>query len=155
MTSSESSKRNKSSMSSYKQEDALALKEELLAQAPDSNLEIVEAVRRARHVSGMTQAEYAAATGVSLPTLSSVERGKGSPTLATINALLLPLGLQLGVVKSFQGKITGRPWRRPNVQDNDRAVQQRQASPKLKFDQPRKSLTSQSTGRSSRKTDSR
>ena len=133
---------------SYKEEDAVALKEALLSQAPESNLEIVEAVRRSRHVSGMTQAEYAAATGVSLPTLSAIERGKGSPTLATVNALLLPLGLQMGVVRAFQGEITGRPWRRPNLQDRDRgAVQKRQSSPKLRFNQPRKSLTSAPRGR--------
>lgn len=141
MTSTPPGKRPKNLVSSYKDEDAVALKEALLAQAPESDLEIVEAVRRARHVSGMTQAEYAAATGISLPTLSAIERGKGSPTLATVNALLLPLGLQLGVVKAFQGEITGRPWRRPNLQELDRDVQKRQSAPKLRFNQPRKALT--------------
>lgn len=141
MTSTPSGKRPKNLVSSYKDEDAIALKEALLDRAPESDLEIVEAVRRARHVSGMTQAEYAAATGISLPTLSAIERGKGSPTLATVNALLLPLGLQLGVVKAFQGEITGRPWRRPNLQDLDKDVQKRQSAPKLRFNQPRKALT--------------
>lgn len=147
MTSTPAGKRPKNLVSSYKDEDAIALKEALLAQAPESNLEIVEAVRRARHVSGMTQAEYAAATNISLPTLSAIERGKGSPTLATVNALLLPLGLQLGVVRAFQGEVSGRPWRRPNLQDLDKDVQKRQSAPKLRFNQPRKSLTTTSRGR--------
>lgn len=141
--SSEKSTTTKTPVSSFKDEDALALKQALLDEAPKSNLEIVDAVRRARHISGMTQAEYADATGISLPTLSSIERGRGSPTLATINALLLPLGLQLGVVHAFQGKVSGRPWRRPNVQEIDRGLKQRLSAPQLNFNQPRKALTTQ------------
>lgn len=134
-------KRSNTPVSSFKEEDAVALKATLLDEAAESNLEIVEAVRRCRRIAGMTQAEYAAATGVSLPTLSAVERGKGSPTLATINALLLPIGLQLGIVKAFDGKVSSRPWRRPNIQEIDKEVQKRQAAPKLEFNQPRKSLS--------------
>lgn len=140
---SEKSSTTKSPVMNFKEEDAVALKERLISQAPKSDLQIVEAVRRARHVAGMTQAEYAAATGVSLPTLSSIERGKGSPTVATLNALLLPLGLQMGVVRAFDSDISGRPWRRPNVQRQDREVHRRQAAPQLDFDQPRIALTVQ------------
>ena len=135
-----SQKPSKSLVSSYKEEDALAMKEALLALAPESSLEIVEAVRRARHVAGMTQLEYADATGVSLPTLSAIERGLGSPTLATLNALLVPLGLQMGVVKMFEGKVSSKPWRRPNLQALDSDVKKRQSAPKLRFNQPRKVL---------------
>ena len=143
MSNEKSNTQIKNPVSNFKDEDAVALKESLLNEAPESHLEIVDAVRRARHVAGMTQAEYAAATGVSLPTLSSIERGKGSPTLATVNALLLPLGLQLGVVQFFPSEVSGRPWRRPNLQEMDRDVHRRQSAPNLKFDQPRKSLTVQ------------
>ena len=147
--SSEKSTNTKTPVSNFKEEDALALKQALLDEAPLSQLEIVDAVRRARHISGMTQSEYAYATGISLPTLSSIERGKGSPTLATINALLLPLGLQLGVVQAFQSKVSGRPWRRPNVQEVDKDLKQRMSAPQLNFNQPRKSLTTQKQNKKS------
>lgn len=142
---SDRSNTTKTPVINFKEEDAVALKAELLSEAPEAGINIVSAVRQARRISGLTQAEYAAATGVSLPTLSSIERGKGSPTLATINALLLPVGLQLGVVQATQNDtiITGRPWRRPNIQITDREVNRRISSAQLKFDGPRKSLTVQ------------
>ncbi|SEL14838.1 transcriptional regulator [Pseudoxanthomonas sp. GM95] len=62
-------------------------------------LDIPEAVRRMRNVTGMTQVEFAKKLGIAELTLKQIERGKGNPTLATLQSLGKIFGLSVGFVK--------------------------------------------------------
>ncbi|NOU27608.1 MAG: helix-turn-helix transcriptional regulator [Polyangiaceae bacterium] len=50
-----------------------------------------------RKIASKTQAAYAAMVGVSPRVLMDFERGAGNPTLETLQKLLRPFGLELGV----------------------------------------------------------
>lgn len=67
-----------------------ALAEELAA-APGMPIPLV--IRKIRASLRLTIAEYANLCGVSARTLQDVERGESSPTLATAEKLLRPMGL--------------------------------------------------------------
>lgn len=51
----------------------------------------------ARREAGLTQAALAAAAGVSLATVQSVEAGRANPSLGTLRSLLGPLGLEIAL----------------------------------------------------------
>jgi transcriptional regulator with XRE-family HTH domain len=50
-----------------------------------------------RKVTGRTQAEYARLVGVAPRVLIDFERGAGNPTVATLEKILAPFGLELTV----------------------------------------------------------
>ena len=55
----------------------------------------VDLLEQVRHRAGLTQEDLAARAGTSRPTLSAYERGKKSPTLATVARLLESAGFEL------------------------------------------------------------
>ncbi|WGI25405.1 helix-turn-helix domain-containing protein [Halomonas alkaliantarctica] len=56
-----------------------------------------------RDVLGMSQTQYAELVGISRRSLSDLEADKASPTLALLNQVLRPLGLQTGLVPRNRG----------------------------------------------------
>ena len=59
-----------------------------------------EAVRGLRKdVAGMTQARFARITNLSGRTLRNLETDAGNPTIATLEAVLRPFGLGLGITR--------------------------------------------------------
>lgn len=67
-----------------------ALTDELAA---DPGMPIPAVIRKIRTALRLTIAEYAKLCGVSPRTLQDVERGESSPTLATAEKLLRPMGM--------------------------------------------------------------
>lgn len=61
-------------------------------------LAIHVAIKKIRNALRLTIAEYARLCGVSARTLADIERGDASPTLITVEKLLKPMGLRVGVV---------------------------------------------------------
>ncbi|MFJ3045021.1 helix-turn-helix transcriptional regulator [Herbaspirillum chlorophenolicum] len=72
-----------------------ALVDELAA---DPTLPVPAVIRKIRAALRLTIAEYARLCGVSARTLQDIERGESSPTLATAEKLLKPMGLTVGAV---------------------------------------------------------
>lgn len=72
-----------------------ALVDELAA---DPTIPIPAVIRKIRTSLRLTLAEYAKLCGVSARTLQDVEREESSPTLATAEKLLRPMGMVLGAV---------------------------------------------------------
>jgi XRE family transcriptional regulator, regulator of sulfur utilization len=70
-----------------------ALEDELAA---DPSLPIPAVIRKIRAALRLTIAEYAKLCGVSARTLQDVEREESSPTLATAEKLLRPMGMAPG-----------------------------------------------------------
>lgn len=80
-------------------QEMLAVRRELTAQlteAPDLPIPLV--IRKIRTALRYTIAEYAKICGVSTRTLAEIERGNNSPTLATVEKLLKPMGMVPGAV---------------------------------------------------------
>ncbi|EOA05511.1 helix-turn-helix transcriptional regulator [Herbaspirillum sp. AP02] len=76
-------------------EERRALFDELAA---DPALPIPAVIRKIRTTLRLTIAEYAKLCGVSARTLQDIERGESSPTLATADKLLKPVGMSVGAV---------------------------------------------------------
>lgn len=58
-----------------------------------------DTVRRMRKSIGLTQIEYAKLVGVAPRVLIDLERGVGNPTLKTLEKLVAPFGLRVGLVR--------------------------------------------------------
>jgi DNA-binding transcriptional regulator YiaG len=69
-----------------------------LAATPELPIPLV--IRKIRTSLRYTIAEYAKLCGVSARTLSEIERGTNSPTLATVEKLLKPMGMVAGAVSA-------------------------------------------------------
>ena len=81
--------------------EEIALRRELLSDLAANPAEPIPAViRKIRTTLRLTIPEYAKLCGVSARTLQDIEREQSSPTLTTVNKLLRPLALQVGVVSS-------------------------------------------------------
>ncbi|WDZ98080.1 helix-turn-helix transcriptional regulator [Herbaspirillum sp. WKF16] len=76
-------------------EERRALSEELAA---DPAMPVAAVIRKIRSALRLTIAEYARLCGVSARTLQDIERGESSPTLATADKLLKPMGMTVGAV---------------------------------------------------------
>jgi DNA-binding XRE family transcriptional regulator len=61
-------------------------------------IDIADAVRRMRHLSGLTQPEFAKHRSISVQALRQIETGKGNPTVATLDAIASVFGLKVGLV---------------------------------------------------------
>lgn len=70
----------------------------------------VDLLEQVRHRAGLTQEDLAARAGTSRPTLSAYERGRKSPTLATVARLLESAGFELAAEPKVQ--FTEHPTRR-------------------------------------------
>lgn len=66
--------------------------------AADPSMPIPTVIRKIRGMLRLTIAEYAKLCGVSARTLQDIEREQSSPTLATTEKLLRPMGLVVSAV---------------------------------------------------------
>jgi transcriptional regulator with XRE-family HTH domain len=72
------------------------MKEELYLGLAQGDIGIREATRRMRKIIGMTQKKFAQKVAdISPRILSEFETGSGNPTLATLEKIALPFGLQV------------------------------------------------------------
>lgn len=72
----------------------------IAAAIESQELSLGEAVRAMRKITGMTQAEYAEKiVGVTPRVLMEIERGRGNPTLETLQKIGKPFGYTVGFVK--------------------------------------------------------
>ena len=72
------------------------MKEELYLGLAQGDIGIREATRRMRKILGMNQKEFAQKVAkISPRILSEFETGSGNPTLATMEKIALPFGLQV------------------------------------------------------------
>jgi DNA-binding transcriptional regulator YiaG len=67
--------------------------------AAEPALPIPSVIRKIRSALRLTIVEYAKLCGVSARTLQDVERGESSPTLATAEKLLRPMGMVPGAIQ--------------------------------------------------------
>lgn len=58
-------------------------------------MELNEVIKSRRKVLGISQLDLAEMAEVSLATVKDIERGKGNPSLSTVNKLLGVLGLEM------------------------------------------------------------
>lgn len=76
-----------------------ALLMELLTQLLQEEISSGQVLRQLRRdVLGMSQTQYAELVGISRRSLSDLEADKASPTVALLNQVFRPLGLQTGLV---------------------------------------------------------
>ena len=80
-------------------EHVRALRDQLNADLDAGHLDLGQAVKRMRQISGLTQAQFAEHRGLSLLTLKRIETGKGNPTVETLNRIGKIFGLQVGFVR--------------------------------------------------------
>lgn len=74
------------------------LRDQFEADVKAGKLDIAQAVKRMRQISGLTQEEFAKHRGMSLLTLKRVETGAGNPTVETLNRIGSIFGLRLAFV---------------------------------------------------------
>lgn len=60
---------------------------------------LAEAVRTMRRISGQDQSEFARLLGIAPRVLMEIERGRGNPTLRTLEKIGKPFGLGVGFVR--------------------------------------------------------
>lgn len=66
-------------------------------------IELIEQIKERRKVLGVTQETLAELADIGLRTLKQFERGKGNPTLETLQKLCDALGLEIKVeIKSYE-----------------------------------------------------
>lgn len=70
----------------------------LYAGLASGQIELADAVRRMRHLSGLTQPEFARHRGISVQALRQIESGQGNPTVRTLDAVARVFGLKTGFV---------------------------------------------------------
>ncbi len=85
-----------------------ALRSEILAQLPSSDLPIGEVIRNMRISIKKSQIEYAKLCRVSPRVLADIELGTGNPTKKTLEALLLPFACAVGVARLSDGELKKR-----------------------------------------------
>lgn len=81
-------------------ETVRALRERLAVDIAAGRLDISQAVKRMREISGLTQEQFAKHRGLSLLTLKRVESGSGNPTIETLNSIGNIFGLKVAFVHS-------------------------------------------------------
>ena len=78
--------------------DKRQLLEELRAQVRAGSIEITDAIKLMRRISGLNQIEFAKHRGVSVNALRQLEAGTGNPTIETLNKVVSVFGLKVGLV---------------------------------------------------------
>ena len=84
-------------MTAGRAEPRAELRAELFRRVDAGDVDLRTALRMMRKVAGKSQAEYAKLVGISPRILMELERGVGNPTLATLEKLLAPFGLEVGI----------------------------------------------------------
>ncbi len=74
----------------------------LYSSLANGEISIGEAVRRMRHISGLTQPQFAQHRGISVQALRQIESGRGNPTVGTLDAIAKVFGLKTGFVPDRQ-----------------------------------------------------
>jgi len=74
------------------------LRKKLAVLVPEERERIPELIRIMRLITRKSQAEYARFCGVAPRVLADIEAGKGSPRVETLEKLVRPFGLRVGVV---------------------------------------------------------
>ena len=77
--------------------------EALHAGLASGHIGVTDAVRRMRHLSGLTQPAFARHRGISVQALRQIESGKANPTVETLNAIAGVFGLKVGLVPNPRG----------------------------------------------------
>ena len=78
-----------------------ALLNEIQTGLQDGSLSYGSAVARLRQeLTGLSAADFARQCGIGVRTLTQLEQGSSTPTLATLDAVLRPFGLQMGFIDS-------------------------------------------------------
>jgi DNA-binding XRE family transcriptional regulator len=80
-------------------EEETLRRREFLTSIPTSPQELGEMVRSLRKFSRLTQVEFALRVGVAVNILKEIERGRGNPTIETLNKIGKPFGLQASLVR--------------------------------------------------------
>jgi DNA-binding XRE family transcriptional regulator len=75
-----------------------ALREKLAQIVPEQKTDIPEILRTLRLITRKSQVEYAKLCGVNPRVLADIERGKGNPSFKSLEKLLKPFGLTIGIV---------------------------------------------------------
>lgn len=70
----------------------------LAAKAASGNLRLPEAVAEIRYSLGLTQDQFAQATGLTKRQIAEIETGKANPTLETLEKIGRLLGFTVGLV---------------------------------------------------------
>jgi DNA-binding XRE family transcriptional regulator len=82
------------------EEERQAERRALYDAASPSTLELADAVRRMRRITGLTQAEFASrVAGISTGALAQIEAGAGNPTIETLNKIGAAFGLEVAFVR--------------------------------------------------------
>ena len=79
--------------------DSVAARKEILEALGRNELDFRVALKRLRRVMGLSQARYAKLIGIDPRVLIDFERGAGNPTLASLQAMGKPFGLEVGFVR--------------------------------------------------------
>jgi DNA-binding XRE family transcriptional regulator len=86
-------------MKRWSSDEKLQFFEQLRLQIERRELDVAGIVKKLRvEFLGVDQEEFARLGKVSVRTLKAIEAGQGNPTLKTLNGLLRPFGLEMGVV---------------------------------------------------------
>ena len=75
-----------------------ALRDQLAVDIAAGRLDLAQAVKRMREISGLTQEQFAKHRSLSLLTLKRVESGSGNPTVETLNSIGSIFGLKVAFV---------------------------------------------------------
>lgn len=79
-----------------------ALRDQLELRVPPQQADIPEILRTLRLITRKSQIEYAQFCDVAPRVLADLERGKGNPSLKSLEKLLQPFGLKVGVVNKTE-----------------------------------------------------
>ncbi len=85
--------------------DTVAARRELFLAMENGEVELREAIRRARRIMGLSQERYARLAGVAPRVLTDFERGVGNPTLQTLMELARPFGFRLVFMPSKRERV--------------------------------------------------
>ena len=72
---------------------------EFMSAIPTTSQELGDMVRSLRRFSRLTQSEFASRIGVAVNILKEIERGRGNPTIETMNKIGKPFGLKVSLVR--------------------------------------------------------
>jgi transcriptional regulator with XRE-family HTH domain len=95
------------------------LRDALAADIAYGRLDLAQAVKRMRKISGLTQVQFAKHRGMSLLTLKRIESGKGNPTVETLDSIGTLFGLRVAFVHA-DPKTTAHWLEHGDPHDNDR-----------------------------------
>ncbi len=78
--------------------DKQRLLSELHTQVLAGTIELTDALKLMRRISGLNQIDFAKHRGISVNALRQLESGQGNPTIETLNKVVSVFGLEVGLV---------------------------------------------------------